>query len=290
MTKERIKLGFISSALAGRSLFEIAAWGKAQGLEFLELGPHAPLGEVREYLSSDNQPLPVRALLYCRNILHPDPRRRAGFLANTEAHLDIARECGVPIVNISTGVDPEKTLRENVSACSKALSRLCERAGEGVTVAVENCPDTGNIAVNPELWALLLDKVNMPNFKLTYDPSHLIRLLIEPYEAISDFAGDIAHVHAKDAEVIHARLARVGFLDEGWWRYRVPGWGQVDWKQVLTRLYEARFSGGISLEHEDPLFGGSHDGTISSLERAEAGLRAGRAHLEPLLRHVHGET
>lgn len=282
-----MQLGFISSALADRPLAEIAAWGRAQGLAFMEVGPHAPLDEVRRYLEEEPA-LPVRALLYCRNILHPDPARRAEFLEGTERRIALARACGVGIVNISTGIDPERSLRANVAACAEALARLCDRAGEGVTVAVENCPDTGNIAVNPELWALLVERVDAPNFALTYDPSHLVRLLIEPYEAITDFAEHIVHVHAKDTEVIAARLGRRGFLDEGWWRYRVPGWGQVDWRAVLTRLHEAGFRGGISLEHEDPLFGGSHHGTVASPERAEAGLRAGQAHLAPLLTHVYG--
>ena len=279
-----ITLGFITSALAGRSLNEIAAWGAAEGYAHMEVGPHAPLDELRAYLSDPT--LRVSALLYCRNIRHPDDATRKEFLENTEARIDIARDHGVPIVNISTGIDPAVSLKGNVAGSAEALQRLCDRAGEGVAVAVENCPDTGNIAVNPDLWGALLERVDRPNFRLTYDPSHLIRLGIEPYEPIYEFGPHIVHVHAKDTEVIGAKLRRQGFLGEGWWRYRVPGWGEVDWRAVVTRLVEVGFSGGISLEHEDPLFGGSHhsqSGTVASSADGEAGLRAGRAHLAPLL-------
>ena len=279
-----ITLGFITSALAGRSLNEIAAWGQAEGYAHMEVGPHAALDELRAYLSSPT--LRISALLYCRNIRHLDPEKRKEFLENTEARIDIARDHGVPIVNISTGVNPKLGLRENVVGSAEALQRLCDRAGEGVMVAVENCPDTGNIAINPELWGALIESVDRPNFRLTYDPSHLVRLGIEPYEPLYEFGPHIIHVHAKDTEVIRAKLRRQGFLGEGWWRYRVPGWGEVDWRAVLTRLIEVGFSGGISLEHEDPLFGGSHhsqSGTVASSADGEAGLRAGRAHLEPLL-------
>jgi sugar phosphate isomerase/epimerase len=281
-----IELGFISSALAGRPLRDIALWGKAHGLAFLEVGPHAPLDEVRQYL--ENPVLPVRALLYCRNLRHPDSVQRQEFLEKTEARLDLAREYGVPIVNLSTGIDPAKSLRANVEASAEVLRRLCERTGDAVTVAVENCPDTSNIAVNPDIWEMLLDEVAMPNFKLTYDPSHLLRLLIEPYEPLYEFAPHIVHVHAKDTEVNWARLRRRGFLDDGWWRYRVPGWGQLDWRALLTRLVEVGFTGGISLEHEDPLFGGHHDGRTPTPAEAEAGLLAGAAHLKPLLAQVYG--
>lgn len=280
-----MQLGFITNALAGVLLSEIAAWGHEEGYAFLEVGPHAPLDELESYLSEDNR-LPVRALLYCRNIRHSDSEQRRIFLENTEARIDLARAHGVPIVNISTGIDISKGLKENVRESAEALQRLCDRAGEEVTVAVENCPDTGNIAVSPDLWEALLVAVDRPNFALTYDPSHLVRLLIEPYEPIYEFGAKIVHVHAKDAEVIQTKLQRQGFLGEDWWRYRVPGWGGVDWQAVITRLHEVGFSGGISLEHEDPLFGGSHHGTVGSKELGERGLRAGGAHLGPLLRTV----
>ncbi len=280
-----MQLGFITNALAGESLDTIANWGQTQGYDFMEIGPHAPLDELRDYLAGE-RPLAVKALLYCRNTLHPDADKRNEFVAGTKARLELARDYGVSIVNISTGIDPSKLLRANIDTCATILQEYCDLAGEAVTVAVENCPDTGNIAVNPEIWQALVDKVDRPNFKLTYDPSHFIRLLIEPYESLYDFAEHIVHVHAKDAEVNHVRLARRGFLDDGWWRYRVPGWGQVDWPQVLTRLHEVGFSGGISLEHEDPLFGGHHDGSVTSLDDAKAGLQAGASYLTPLLNTV----
>jgi sugar phosphate isomerase/epimerase len=280
-----MELGFITNALAGETLTDIASWGAQHGYDFMEIGPHAPLAELEGYLTNE-RPLAVTALLYCRNVLHADPDKRREFTSGTQKRLELARDLGVGIVNISTGIDPSKPLRDNIPACADILRDYCDLAGENVTVADENCPDTGNIAVNPEIWLELIARVERPNFKLTYDPSHLIRLLIEPYESLYDLAGHIVHVHAKDAEVNHTRLAKRGFLDDGWWRYRVPGWGQVDWQQVLTRLHEIGFTGGISLEHEDPLFGGHHDGRVDSLAEAKAGLQAGAAHLRPLLKTV----
>ena len=100
----------------------------------------------------------------------------------------------MPIVNISTGINPAVSLSENVSGSAEVLQRLCDRAGEGVMVAVENCPDTGNIAVNPPLWEALIEAVDRPNFRLTYDPSHLVRLGIEPYEPLYEFGPHIIHV------------------------------------------------------------------------------------------------
>lgn len=42
--------------------------------------------------------------------------------------------------------------------------------------------------------------------------------------------------------------------DVGWWRYRVPGLGQVDWTRVVDTLYEGGFDVVFSVEHEDPVW------------------------------------
>ena len=34
-------------------------------------------------------------------------------------------------------------------------------------------------------------------------------------------------------------------------RFRIPGWGSVDWKSLITELYLAGYDGVFSYEHED---------------------------------------
>ena len=64
--------------------------------------------------------------------------------------------------------------------------------------------------------------------------------------------------------------------DVGWWRYRVPGRGQVDWNRLVDALYEGGFDGVLSVEHEDPTWGGTE-------EKVEIGLRIAHSTLRPLL-------
>ena len=61
--------------------------------------------------------------------------------------------------------------------------------------------------------------------------------------------------------------------ETGWWRYRVPGRGQVDWPRVVDRLYEAGFDGVLSVEHEDPLWGGTEPKVLQGLTIAQQTLR-----------------
>ena len=64
--------------------------------------------------------------------------------------------------------------------------------------------------------------------------------------------------------------------DMGWWRYRIPGLGAVDFRRYVDTLYEGGFDGVLSVEHEDPVWGGTP-------EKVEKGLEIARRNLRPLL-------
>ena len=62
----------------------------------------------------------------------------------------------------------------------------------------------------------------------------------------------------------------------GWWRYRIPGLGEVDFRRYVDALHEGGFDGVLSVEHEDPVWGGTP-------ERVEQGLVMAHAHLRPMV-------
>ncbi len=150
---------------------------------------------------------------------------------------------------------------------------LVDYAGErGVKLMIENCvmegwhPDgaPGNLAYSPELWEWMFAL----GLYLNFDPSHLLWLGIDPIEALRPYVGRVVHAHAKDAEVFPAERNRYGFFgrlcereqdpwEMGWWRYRLPGSGEVDFRRYVDTLYEGGFQGVLSVEHEDPIWGGA---------------------------------
>ena len=62
-------------------------------------------------------------------------------------------------------------------------------------------------------------------------------------------------LHAKDTSIDAARLQAVGYHGAGWWRYRLPGNGLLDWPRLLRQAKAAGFDGTISIEHEDSDYG-----------------------------------
>jgi sugar phosphate isomerase/epimerase len=51
-----------------------------------------------------------------------------------------------------------------------------------------------------------------------------------------------------------AKLARVGYGGDGWWRYTLPGYGRLRWGEFITTLRQVGYDDVLSIEHEDGAF------------------------------------
>ena len=74
---------------------------------------------------------------------------------------------------------------------------------------------------------------------------------IDHLRAIRDFADRIHHVHAKDIVINRDRRAVTGVHGRGWWRFVLPGLGELDWQALFDTLKEAGYDGDMAVEHED---------------------------------------
>lgn len=95
---------------------------------------------------------------------------------------------------------------------------------------------------------------NHPCVAINYDPSHFILQCLDYVRFIDTYGSHIKAFHVKDAEFRPSERAGVygGYL--GWkdrpGRFRSLGDGQVDFKQVFTRLTAAGYSSWAVLEWE----------------------------------------
>jgi sugar phosphate isomerase/epimerase len=304
-----MKLGFLTACLPGQSLEEIAAWAAGNGFEALEVAAWPDLGDrpftathikveqlgdqeadrIRELF--DGHRLTLSSLAFYDNNLHPDPSERKAINDHVTACIDAAARLGCPTVGTFVGRDPTRSVADNLREAEQVFKPLVERAGEaGVKLIVENCvmggwhPDgyPGNLAYSPELWEWMFSL----GLYLNYDPSHLVWLGIDPVAAVKPYIDRVAHAQAKDIELFADRRNRYGFFgptrertgrwDAGWWRYRAPGLGTVDWVRLVDALYEGGFDGVLSVEHEDPVWHGTE-------ELVEAGLEVAHRTLRPLI-------
>ncbi|MGI5152267.1 sugar phosphate isomerase/epimerase family protein [Plantactinospora sp. CA-294935] len=304
-----MRLGLLTACLPGEPLDAIAGWAAGHGYQGLEVAawPREPdrpwqashldvhgfdaaeADQVRALLAGHG--LTVSAVAYYENNLHADPATRERIHRHLRRCVDAAALLGCEHVGTFVGRDVTRTVTENLRLAEEILPPLVAYAADrGVRLVVENCPMEGwhpdgypaNLAYSPELW----DWLGGLGLFLNFDPSHLVWLGIDPVAALTGHLDLVRHVQAKDVQVDAAARNRFGVFGQlvgkpspwtsGWWRYRVPGLGEVDWRRLVDVLYEGGYSGFVSVEHEDPVWSGSP-------ERVRQGLVIAERTLGPLL-------
>ncbi len=303
-----MKLGFLTACLPQVPFEDLVSWASGEGFDAIELAAW-PRKSRRKHVAGqldvvtmtkddasrardvlDRSGIRISAMAYYDNNLHPDTKKRREHHEHLRKVIDAASQLDVRLVGTFVGgrpVKPALVLKE----AGRLFRELVKYAEDrGVKLMIENCPMDnwakfglpGNYAYSPELWDALFNEVPAENFGLNFDPSHLYWLGIDYHRAARDFADRIFHAHAKDAEIMPEGKYRYGILAEqlgdnpwhsGWWRYRMPGSGEVDWKAFITTLRQIGFDGTLSIEHEDPEYEGTE-------ERVKEGLRLGKQHLD----------
>lgn len=149
---------------------------------------------------------------------------------------------------------PAGLVEEGFKELARRWKPIFDCASEhGVDIAYELHP--GEDLYDGATFEMFLEAMgNHPHVAINYDPSHFILQCLDYVGFIDTYASRIKAFHVKDAEFRPSAKAGVygGYL--GWkerpGRFRSLGDGQVDFKQVFSRMTAAGYSGWAVLEWE----------------------------------------
>lgn len=182
-----------------------------------------------------------------------DAGKRAAANAEFIRALEFCHRLGCRFVGTFSGGMPGASRDDQAKALADVFNEkylpVCEKLD--VTMGWENYPNDANFATVPAAIEAVFERVPSKRLGLEFDPSHYVRQYIDPIRVAWEFKDRILAVHAKDTEIIQPVLQQVGIHGDGWWRYRIPGQGIVNWPEFLTVLLQIQFKGGIAVEHED---------------------------------------
>jgi sugar phosphate isomerase/epimerase len=269
-----MRLGFCTHFSEDRVKF-----AKEAGFDCLELFTGGALDTAK---TSDEEAQRVREVLdhygvaVCTVFHFGDPNAKIEeAMKRFRRAMDFGKILGTKIITCNAWV-PVGEMKEQIASYKKVFSRLAKWAEDlGMKIAIENCPhEMRNLAFSPMAWERMFEAVPSKAVGLEFDPSHLVFQGIDYLDPIYEFAERIYAFHAKDTEILQRKLKRQGNLVPGWWRFRIPGWGDVDWKKVFSALNDIGYKGDVIIEHEDPVFGG---------KRTDEGLRLGIRFLKQFL-------
>jgi len=258
-------VGILTAPLRTQPLAKLIPWAAQQGIRALEIevrsGSHldaltvddAALEQLQGLLSTHK--LQISSLACYALLTGVTAEQAAQNRKQLEAAIRLAARLGVGTVCTlagfpTLGKSKIKTIAEDLPA---AMRPLLDLAGQnGVKLALENWYAT-NIQ-NLDHWRGVFDALPDAHFGLNFDPSHLDWQGIDVIAAVSEFRDRIFHVHAKDVSVDLAKLARVGYNGDGWWRYTLPGYGRIRWGDFISALRGIGYDDVLSIEHEDSSF------------------------------------
>ena len=299
-----MQLGFVSAILPDLTLEEVLAFaasaryqcvelmcwpaGKAErryaGVTHLDAGSldAAQAGLIHELLAASG--VSISGLGYYPNPLTPYADEQQVAVAHLRKVIAAARVLGVPVVNTFVGRDWRASVDQNWPRFLEVWQPLVMFAeDQGVRIAIENCPmlftadewpGGKNLAHTPAIWRRMFAEIPSPNFGLNYDPSHLVWQQMDYIRPLTEFAGRIFHVHLKDAKIDRDRLADVGILATPleYHTPKLPGLGDIDWKEFMAALCASGYDGPVCVEVEDRAYEGS-------LESRKTALRLGAEHI-----------
>jgi len=272
-------IGLLTSPLRDWSLEKLVDWASKNGFKGLEVSVSPGLkqldvdrvlgggaGEVRRMLAGRDIQITSLAYYSLRILENPEDQKFLEKVIEAASALDVKVVCalaGGPLA----GKDKRQTLMEDFP---KVFNPLVDKARKsGLRIALENWFATNLQGLDH--FEAAMQAVPDKTLGLNFDPSHLCWQQIDYVQAVYRFGERIHHTHAKDVEILGFRLREVGVLGRGWWRYRIPGWGSIDWPAYLTALKDVGYDYVLSIEHEDRFFD------------AEEGFQRGKRHLENLL-------
>jgi sugar phosphate isomerase/epimerase len=242
--------------------------------------------DIKQVLKKHN--MFITDLSYAPNNLDPNEKKRKEHLEHLKKVIEAGEKLQIERVTTFAGRNPNLDMDENIELFQKEFGPVVDLARNcNVKLAIENCPmgfalyGGGNLAHSPKIWDRMF-KLFDRTLGLCFDPSHLLWLQIDYMQALRDYMDRIYVVHAKDCEIDRNLLGRVGILDSEWidmlftgktgighrsikwkdprmqwWRYRIPGLGEIDFKRIINELLLKKYGSDIIIEHEDPIWYGT---------------------------------
>lgn len=242
-------------------------WALSHELSVMDVGADADV--IGRKLTAAGMRIGSADLAEVRNLISPDKVKRSEAIVRNREYIEAATEAGAR--NFFAVMIPEKAdlpRRDNFQIMVESLGALApvlER--HGGRIVIEGWPGPGALCCTPETLRATFREVPSRSIGVNYDPSHLIRMGIDPIRFLKEFGDRVYHAHGKDTEILTENLYEYGseqpatfsepFFCGAWhWRYTIPGHGQMRWTEAFRVLSEKRYEGAISVELEDANFTG----------------------------------
>lgn len=261
-----------------KNLPALASWAKQSGFEAIDLNTYTP--EAGNILQTAGLAVGSVDLLSFGKLTTRDDGARNELIAKNIDYIKATAAAGAKRFFTIVPGEAGKSREENYKLAVEAFQPIAEAAEKSDAVLVVEgwpgaAPHYPTLCCTPESVRAFLRDCGA-GVGLNYDPSHLIRLGVDPLRFLNEFIPHVFHVHAKDTELMPDAVYEFGLYQDSvftkqhgfganTWRYTIPGHGQMRWTAAFKLLAEAGYDGVVSIELEDGNFNGTEPGEKAGL-------------------------
>ncbi|HLK16791.1 MAG TPA: sugar phosphate isomerase/epimerase, partial [Fimbriimonadaceae bacterium] len=190
-----------------KNLDSMLTWAKSEGLSVIDLGGDAP--ETLPVVEKAGMRVGSVDLQAWSDLASADAGKRKEALAKNEA---LISACGAQnYFAVLLPEDASKPRAENFKLLMAGLNELGPILDtHGGKLVIEGWPGPGALGCTPESYRAVLKESSSKAIGINYDPSHLVRMGIDPIRFVDEFADRVYHVHGKDTEIISEGLYEFG--------------------------------------------------------------------------------
>lgn len=254
-----------------KNLPNLISWAKENGLEVIDLGRDAV--ESASVVRAAGLRIGSIDFFDNKSMISPDAdKRNAAIAANRDFIQACASDEPTNFFLVMLPEKPELPRAENFGYMVESFTALAPvLEANNSRIVIEGWPGPGALCCTPEGMRAFLQAVPSKAMGVNYDPSHLLRMGIDPLRFLREFGERVYHVHGKDTELLAENQYEYGTEQPATfvkpirfgaqaWRYTIPGHGQVRWVDTFRLLVEQGYQGCVSIELEDANFNGPTEG------------------------------
>lgn len=253
-----------------KDLPTLIAWAKANNFGVVDVG--RSVADAQAVTAAGLQVGSID-LLEWQPMLSTDAAARRDAIAANQTFIKDAVAAGASkFFWVALPEDPALPRLQNYGYTVEALQQLAPTLEQhGGQLVIEGYPGAGALCCTPETYRAAFKEADSPAIGINYDPSHLLRMGIDPIRFLKEFVGKVGHVHGKDAEVLADDLYEYGWEQPATfkpnpdfglsaWRYTLPGQGNTNWAEVFRILKANNYHGAVCIELEDHNYNGTEAG------------------------------
>lgn len=262
-----------------KDLTASARWAKEAGFAAMDLTTWTAADAAT--LKANNLALGSVDLLEFHKLSAMDDGVRKEGIAKNVAYVKEAAAGGAKLFFTIMPAEHQRKRIENYKVAVETFAPIAEAAASvGAKIVIEGYPGGpphyALLCTTPETYRSFIKDLASPATAINYDPSHLIRLGVDPIRFLHEFLPHVHHVHGKDTEIIPEAVYEYGLYQDAVfakghgfgqniWRYTIPGHGQMRWTEAFGILAKGGYKGMVSIELEDENFNGTENGDKAGL-------------------------